>query len=111
MVLVIVTGAYVGLNYGRNGDNLPPPTQTVQLIQSLGVSQVRLYDTDPTVLSAFQNSNIQLVLGILNSEILDLATSNTSASTWVTTKILPFLNSTNILAIAVGNEVRARINP
>lgn len=84
---------------------MPAPTQTVQLLQSLGISQVRLYDSDPTVLSAFQNSNIQLVVGILNSELLDLATSNTSASTWVTTQILPFLNSTDIVAIGVGNEV------
>lgn len=95
----------MGFNYGRNGDNLPTPTQTVKLLQSLGIAQVRLYDTDPTVLSAFQNSNIQVVVGILNSELLDLATSNTSASTWVTTKILPFLNSTDIFAIGVGNEV------
>jgi len=102
---VSTTGAYVGFNYGRNGDNLPAPPQAVQLIQSLGIAQVRLYDADPTVLSAFQNTNIELVVGILNSELLDLATSNTSASTWVTTKILPFLNSTDIVAIGVGNEV------
>lgn len=102
---VSTTGGYVGFNYGRNGDNLPAPTQTVQLLQSLSISQVRLYDADPTALSAFQTSNIQLIVGILNSELLDLATSNTSASTWVTTKILPFLNSTDIIAIGVGNEV------
>ncbi|KAG0606643.1 hypothetical protein M758_9G157800 [Ceratodon purpureus] len=99
------SGAYVGINYGRNGDNLPVPTQTVQLLKNLGIEQVRIYDTDPTVLSAFQNSNIQLVIGIPNVDLLDLATSNTSASTWVTTRVLPFLNSTNIYAVSVGNEV------
>ena len=57
------------------------------------------------MLSAFQNSNIQLVIGVLNTELADLATSNTSATTWVTTKILPFINSTDIYAVSVGNEV------
>lgn len=99
------TGAYVGFNYGRNGDNLPPPAQTVQLLKNLSIGQVRIYDTDPAVLSAFQGSNIQLVIGVLNSELADLATINTSASTWVTTKVVPFLNSTNIFAVSVGNEV------
>lgn len=56
-------------------------------------------------MSAFQNSNIQLVIGVPNGDLLDLAASNTSATTWVTTKILPFLNSTNIYAVSVGNEV------
>lgn len=102
---VSATGASVGLTYGRNGDNLPAPTQTVQLLQNVGIQQVRIYDTDPTVLGAFQGSNIQLVVGVLNSELQDLAASNASATTWVATKILPFLNSTNIYAVGVGNEV------
>lgn len=95
----------MGFNYGRNGDNLPTPSQTVQLLRNLGITQVRIYDADPTVLSAFQNTNLQLVVGVLNSEVVDIGSSSTSANTWVTTRILPFLNSTNIYAIAVGNEV------
>lgn len=102
---VSTAGATVGFTYGRNGDNLPTSSQTVQLLQSLGATHVRIYDTDPSVLSAFQSSNLQLVVGVLNSELVDIGTSNTSAYTWLTTKVIPFLNSTDIYAIAVGNEV------
>lgn len=97
--------AYVGLNYGRNGDNLPSPSQAVSLLRNLGMSQVRIYDSDPTVLAAFQGSNIQLVIGLLNSELDDIGASYASASAWVASKILPYVNSTNIFAIGVGNEV------
>lgn len=95
----------MGFNYGRNGDNLPTPSQTVQLLGDLGVTHVRIYDTDPSVLSALENSNLQVVVGVLNTELVDIWSSNSSATTWLTTKVLPFLNSTQIYAIAVGNEV------
>lgn len=95
----------MGFNYGTNGDNLPSPTQAVALLKSLGITQVRIYDTDPAVVDAFKDSNIQLVIGILNSELLQVGATNTSAAEWVTTKIAPYANSTDIYAIAVGNEV------
>ena len=100
-----MSDAYVGFNYGTNGDNLPPPATAVQLLKNLGISQVRIYDTNASVLTAFQNSNIQLTVGILNDELESIGTSNVSASTWVTTKLVPFKDSINIYAIAVGNEV------
>lgn len=101
----LLAGAYVGIDYGTRGNNLPTPAQAVQLLKNQGVLQVRIYDTNATVLTAFQNSSIQLIVGILNNDLLAIGESNATANAWVTENIVPFANSTSIVAIAVGNEV------
>ncbi|CAK9256611.1 unnamed protein product [Sphagnum jensenii] len=97
--------ASVGVNYGTLGDNLPTPTQAVQLMKQQGVTQARIYDTNPVVLQAFQGSNIQLIVGALNDEVLAISESNVTATTWVKTRVVPYAASCNITCIAVGNDV------
>ncbi|CAK9206951.1 unnamed protein product [Sphagnum troendelagicum] len=103
--LLYNAGASVGVNYGTLGDNLPTPTQAVELLKEQGITQVRIFDTNPAVLQAFQGSSIQLIVGVLNSELITIAQSNDSATTWVKEKVLPFAATCNITCIAVGNEV------
>ncbi|GMH05765.1 hypothetical protein Nepgr_007605 [Nepenthes gracilis] len=95
----------IGINYGRVADNLPTPDKVVELLKSQGLNTVKLYDTDPTVLSAFSGSGINLTVALPN-ELLSAAASNQSyTDAWLQSNILPHYPSTQIYAIAVGNEV------
>ena len=98
-------GASVGVNYGILGDNLPTPTQAIALMQKQGITQARIYDTNPSVLTAFQGSNIQIIVGVLNEEILAIGEDNATAYKWVKDRIVPFASTCNITCIAVGSEV------
>ncbi|XP_047979846.1 glucan endo-1,3-beta-glucosidase 12 [Salvia hispanica] len=97
----------VGINYGRLGDNLPSPAKVVQLLKSQGVTKVKLYDSDSSVLSAFSGSGISLTLGLPNDNLASAAASTSYTDSWVESNVLPFHPKTTIEAIAVGNEVFA----
>lgn len=95
----------MGINYGRVANNLPPPLQVVKLLQSKGVTKVKLYDTDSTVLTAFANSGISVVVALPNEVLSNAANDQSFADNWVQLNISKFYPATNIEAIAVGNEV------
>ncbi|KAF5948910.1 hypothetical protein HYC85_014867 [Camellia sinensis] len=100
----------IGVNYGRIADNLPPPSQVVQLLKSQGLNQVKLYDSDPAVLTALSGSGISVTVALPN-ELLSSASSRQSfTDKWVQTNIIPYHPSTQIESIAVGNEVFADPN-
>ena len=95
------------MNYGRVANNLPSPSKVVALLKSHGISEVKLYDADSAVLSAFSKSGINLVVALPN-ELLSSAASNPSfAYSWVKSNVATWLPSTQIRTIAVGNEVFA----
>ncbi|CAA7406999.1 unnamed protein product [Spirodela intermedia] len=103
----ISAGGFVGVNYGRVANNLPPPAKVVALLRSYGVTEVKLYDADPAVLSALSKSGIGVVVALPN-ELLPAAASRPSfAFSWVKTNVAAWLPATQIRAIAVGNEVFA----
>ncbi|KAL6843473.1 hypothetical protein ACP4OV_026535 [Aristida adscensionis] len=96
--------SFIGINYGDVADNLPPPTATARLIQSTTISKVRLYGTDPAVVSAFAGTGISLLLGAANGDIPNLASSPAAASAWVAAH-LPSSSSPAVNTVSVGNEV------
>ncbi|KAJ7534800.1 hypothetical protein O6H91_12G003900 [Diphasiastrum complanatum] len=98
-------GAFVGMNYGLDGDNLPSPQQAVDFMKKHGMAQVRIYDTNAAILNALAGSNIQVMVGIPNEEILSVGESNVTAANWVKKNIATYLPNTNITGIAVGSEV------
>ncbi|XP_011095448.1 glucan endo-1,3-beta-glucosidase 12 [Sesamum indicum] len=96
----------IGINYGRVADNLPSPPQVVQLLKTQGITKVKLYDTDSTVLNAFSGSGISVTVALPNEQLSAAAAANTSfTDSWVQSNILPYHPNTKIEAIAVGNEV------
>ncbi|KAH8934751.1 hypothetical protein BDL97_18G100400 [Sphagnum fallax] len=99
-----VEGA-IGVNYGRVADNLPQPTVVANLVQRLGIKHVKIYDTNATVLSAFANTGISVIVAVPNNEIVSLASSPCAALTWVQTNVKNFFPATQITYIVVGNEV------
>lgn len=94
----------VGINYGQVADNLPEPGKVVKILSSLGISKVRIYDTNPKILTAFANSEIELIITVPD-DMVGRLTDSDQAVEWVTANVKPFYPSTRISGIAVGNEV------
>lgn len=94
----------LGINYGQVGNNLPPPDKVLELLRSLKVTKARIYDTNPQVLTAFANSNVELIVTVENAMLATLSDPN-QAFQWVYTRVRPYYPATRITGIAVGNEV------
>ena len=93
-----------GINYGQIASNLPPPTQVSGILQSLNVNRVKLYDADPSVLTAFAGTGVEFIVS--NLDLVKMSDAG-SARAWVAQSVQPFLPATRITCIIVGNEVLA----
>ncbi|XP_057949200.1 glucan endo-1,3-beta-glucosidase-like [Malania oleifera] len=98
--------APVGVCYGRVANNLPPPSNVVNLVKSNGISRIRLFNDDPSTLQAFSGSEIQLMVGVPN-EILPSLGNGTVATAlqWLKSSIFAYVPAGQIRYLAVGNEV------
>lgn len=65
---------------------------------------MKLYDADPKVLKAFANTGVEFMVGLGNEYLSKMKDPN-KAQTWIKTNLLPYLPSTKITSIFVGNEV------
>ncbi|GJM91713.1 hypothetical protein PR202_ga08117 [Eleusine coracana subsp. coracana] len=101
--------ALLGISYGRVGNNLPPAGSVPQIVGSLGVGRVRVYDPDPATLRAFANTGIELVVGVPD-ECLAAVSTPAGAADWVRTSIQPALPATKIAFLTVGNEILTGAN-
>ncbi|WZZ47346.1 hypothetical protein YC2023_043605 [Brassica napus] len=95
----------IGICYGRNADNLPSPNKVSELIQHLNIKFVRIYDANVDVLKAFANTNIELMIGVPNADLLAFAQFQSNVDTWLRNNILPYYPTTKITSISVGLEV------
>ncbi|CAH9086713.1 unnamed protein product [Cuscuta europaea] len=98
------TGTY-GINYGRIADNIPKPENVVKLLCAAKIKNVRIYDADHSVIKAFTRTGLELVIGLPNGDVKDVGASADHALNWVKDNVNAFLPDTNIVGIAVGNEV------
>ncbi|CAL9225920.1 unnamed protein product [Arabidopsis halleri] len=94
----------LGINYGQVGNNLPSPDKVINLLRSLRITKTRIYDTNPQILSAFANSNIEIIVTIEN-QVLPLLQDPQQAIQWVDSHIKPYVPATRITGIMVGNEL------
>ncbi|KAK1268026.1 hypothetical protein QJS04_geneDACA005020 [Acorus gramineus] len=109
LLLVAATAhaANIGVCYGRVADNLPPPPSAVNLLQSNSISKIRLFNPDPSALSAFSGeADIRLMIGVPN-EILPQIANGTGdfAADWLTSNIFSHVIPTQVSHLAVGNEI------
>ncbi|KAK1645379.1 hypothetical protein QYE76_063184 [Lolium multiflorum] len=104
-VAISAAEPYIGVNYGEVADNLPSPDATVRLLKSTAISKVRLYGVDAGVIRALAGTGISLVVGVANGEIPAIAADPAAAAGWLAGNVLPFIPSSAISVVAVGNEV------
>ena len=93
------------MNYGRIADNLPSPHAVVTLLKAARIKNIRIYDADHEVLTAFKGSGIEIVVGLGNEFLKDISVGEDRAMNWINENVQPFLPGTKIGGIAVGNEI------
>ncbi|GLT78500.1 hypothetical protein SLA2020_500320 [Shorea laevis] len=107
-----VLGGDVGVNYGRLGNNLPPPKRVIEFLAkdlNNAIPMVRLFDPDTEALAALSQTNLIVALGTTNEDIPQLASSINFARDWLKKYVTPYMNSngqgTRFRYLTVGNEV------
>ncbi|XP_044491697.1 probable glucan endo-1,3-beta-glucosidase A6 [Mangifera indica] len=95
----------VGICYGQLGNNLPSPSDSVKLIQSLKASRVKIYDANPKILKALKSTDLQASIMVPNNLIVNISSSQTLADKWVKKYVLPYYPDTKIRYLLVGNEI------
>ncbi|CAI9782470.1 unnamed protein product [Fraxinus pennsylvanica] len=98
------TGTY-GINYGRIADNIPSPDEVVMLLRAAKIKNVRIYNAEHSVLKAFKGTGLELVVGLPNEFVIEMSANADYALTWVKDNVMAYLPDTNIVGVAVGNEV------
>ncbi|XP_059596820.1 glucan endo-1,3-beta-glucosidase-like [Vitis vinifera] len=97
--------ADVGVCYGLHGDNLPPPKEVVALYKHYGIQSMRLFDPNPSALEALKGSGIGVILGVPNTDIPNIASSQAAAQQWFDTNLAPYLNDVNFFKNVGGIKV------
>uniref|UniRef100_A0A251UFN8 Putative glycoside hydrolase family 17 n=1 Tax=Helianthus annuus TaxID=4232 RepID=A0A251UFN8_HELAN len=95
----------VGVCYGMLGNNLPSAAQVISLYNSNNIKRMRLYDPNQAALQALSGTDIEVMVGIPNSDLQYVAASRDNSFDWVWRNIMSYPD-VKFRYIAVGNEVK-----
>ncbi|KAL3379517.1 hypothetical protein AABB24_000293, partial [Solanum stoloniferum] len=104
-LLIQMTGAQpIGVCYGKIANNLPLDQDVINLYNSNGIKNMRIYYPDTNVFNALKGSDIEIILDVPNQDLEALANTS-SANCWVQDNIISNFPDVKFKYIAVGNEV------
>ncbi|KAF5800753.1 putative glucan endo-1,3-beta-D-glucosidase [Helianthus annuus] len=98
------TESQIGVSYGMFGNNLPSETDAISLYNSNDIRMMRLYFPNQAALQALRGSNIEVMVGVQNSELSYVAASRNNSFDWVWRNIVTY-SDVKFRYISVGNEV------
>ena len=96
----------VGVCYGQIANDLPPPAEVIDLYKANGIKRMRIFNPNSETLEALRGSNIELIIGVYNNDIQNLANNAAAANDWVQTNIKAYLPDVRFRYISVGNEIK-----
>lgn len=100
-----LTGVPVGVNWGSQASHPLLPGIVARMLNDNGIKKVKLFDADAWTISAFAGSSIEVMVGIPNSQLHDLASSHDNARDWVQKNITRHIRNDN-----GGVDIRLYIN-
>jgi len=95
----------IGVNWGTQLSHPLPASTVVRLLQDNGFDKVKLFDAEDAILGALKGSGIQVMVGIPNDMLADLAAGGKAAEDWVAKNVSGHVrDGVDIRYVAVGNE-------
>ncbi|XP_010520511.1 PREDICTED: glucan endo-1,3-beta-glucosidase 5 [Tarenaya hassleriana] len=107
IVLLLHNGVEgLACNWGLQASHPLHPDIVVKLLRDNGFNKVKLFEADPGALRALGKSGIQVMVGIPNNLMANLASTVTAAELWVQQNVSQYISryGTDIRYVAVGNE-------
>ncbi|XP_068643802.1 glucan endo-1,3-beta-glucosidase-like [Aristolochia californica] len=86
------------------GTGLPSEREVVDLYKSKNIKGMRLYYPRLQALNALRGSNIEVILGVEQNRLQELANNPSAATTWVQNNVRNFWPGVRFKYIGVGNE-------
>lgn len=87
----------IGANWGSQSSHRLRPEIVVRMLRENGIQKVKLFDADYDTLRALGKSGIQVMVGIPNDMLSDLASSSKAAEKWVSENVTHHLTTNNVM--------------
>ncbi|CAN1842433.1 Glucan endo-1,3-beta-glucosidase 8 [Linum perenne] len=99
----------VGVNWGSITSHPMSPGIVVQMLKDNGFQKLKLFESDSYTVNKLGGTDIEVMLGIPNNQLKDLAKDYGNAKDWVKENVSDHMSNekdkhVNIKYVAVGNE-------